>query len=103
MTASAEPGALTVRGFQKLIENIYFERDKERGREGSLLWLVEEVGELVRAVRRGERENLEGEFSDCFAWLATMASIEGIDLESAVRAKYGDGCPRCHSTPCGCP
>ena len=48
--------------FQRLIEDIYFDRDQERGTSGTLLWFVEEVGELVRAIRRGERENLEEEF-----------------------------------------
>ena len=48
--------------FQRLIEDIYFERDFARGTQGTLLWFVEEVGELVRAIRRGERHNLEEEF-----------------------------------------
>ena len=88
--------------FQGLIEEIYLERDKERGVEGTLLWFVEEVGELVRAIRRGERANLEEEFGDVFAWLATLASLHGLDLEAIGRKKYGDGCPRCQSAPCAC-
>ena len=88
--------------FQGLIEEIYLERDKERGVEGTLLWFVEEVGELVRAIRRGEHANLEEEFGDVFAWLATLASLHGIDLDAIGRKKYGDGCPRCQSTPCAC-
>ena len=89
--------------FQKLIESIYFERDSDRGVPGTLLWFVEEVGELVRAIRRGERDNLEEEFGDVYAWLVTLASLHGIDLEAVGRTKYGDGCPRCQATPCGCP
>ena len=45
---------------------------------------------------------LEGEFADVLAWLSTLASIAGIDLEKAARAKYEDGCPRCHEAPCTC-
>ncbi|GAB4160931.1 MAG: MazG nucleotide pyrophosphohydrolase domain-containing protein [Planctomycetota bacterium] len=89
--------------FQRLIEEIYFERDSARGVQGTLLWFVEEVGELVRAIRRGERENLEEEFADVLAWLSTLASLHGLDLEAIARAKYRDGCPRCGSVPCGCP
>ena len=70
---------------------------------GTLLWFVEEVGELVRAIRRGERDNLEEEFGDVYAWLVTLASLHGIDLETVARTKYGDGCPRCRATPCSCP
>ena len=36
------------------------------------------------------------------AWLATLANIAGVDLEAAVRAKYGGGCPGCRQTPCVC-
>lgn len=89
--------------FQRLIEEIYFDRDSARGVSGSLLWFVEEVGELVRAIRRKERGNLEEEFGDVYAWLATLASLHGIDLEAIGRKKYGAGCPRCAATPCSCP
>ncbi len=89
--------------FQKLIEDIYLERDAGRGLEGSTLWFIEEVGELVRALRRDERENLEEEFGDVFAWLVSLASISGVDLERVAFEKYGRGCPRCHQTPCSCP
>jgi NTP pyrophosphatase (non-canonical NTP hydrolase) len=36
------------------------------------------------------------------AWLATLASIAGVDLERAASEKYAAGCPRCARTPCGC-
>lgn len=89
--------------FQQRIEEIYFERDRDRGVSGTLLWFVEEVGELVRAIRRGERQNLEEEFADVYAWLATLASLHGLDLEVIGRKKYENGCPRCRATPCSCP
>jgi NTP pyrophosphatase (non-canonical NTP hydrolase) len=98
MSSDPEP-----KTFQKQIEDIYFERDRTRGVEGSLLWFVEEVGELVRAIRRQEPENLEEEFADVYAWLATLASLHGVDLDALGRAKYGKGCPRCRETPCSCP
>jgi NTP pyrophosphatase (non-canonical NTP hydrolase) len=89
--------------FQRLIEDIYLARDTARGVPGTLLWFVEEVGELVRAIRRKERGNLEEEFGDVYAWLATLASLHGVDLEAIGRQKYGAGCPRCKATPCACP
>ena len=89
--------------FQRLIEAVYFERDSARGLEGTHMWFAEEVGELTRALRRGEsKEHLAGEFADVLAWLSTLASIAGIDLEEAARAKYAAGCPRCAATPCAC-
>jgi NTP pyrophosphatase (non-canonical NTP hydrolase) len=89
--------------FQRLIEDLYYDRDAARGVPQTLLWFVEEVGELVRAVRRKDRKNLEEEFGDVYAWLATLASLHGLDLEQVGRGKYGGGCPRCRAVPCGCP
>ena len=92
-----------LRQFQKQIESIYFEKDKERGIEATYMWFAEEVGELTRALRRDDdRANLEEEFADVLAWLATLASIRGVDMAACVAKKYQDGCPYCHTTPCDC-
>ena len=88
--------------FQRRIEAIYYEKDSRRGLAGTHMWFCEEVGELTRALRRGQTEELEGEFADVLAWLSTLASIAGIDLAEAARKKYGEGCPRCAATPCSC-
>lgn len=92
----------TLHEFQKRIADIYLERDSARGLEGTYCWFAEEVGELTRALRRGEKGNLEEEFADVLAWLATLASMSGIELTKAVE-KYANGCPRCKRTPCACP
>ena len=94
--------------FQKRIEELYYERDASRGRDRTFLWFVEEIGELARALARSDDradggENLREEFADVLAWLATLASLEGISLEEVAVAKYGDGCPKCGKTPCDCP
>ena len=96
-----EPEQLGVREFQKQIEAIYFERDSARGSLGTFAWLVEEIGELSRSLRKKDRPNMEEEFSDCFAWLASLASMNGVDLAQAAQ-KYAQGCPRCQQTPCDC-
>ncbi|MGH7149983.1 MAG: MazG nucleotide pyrophosphohydrolase domain-containing protein [Planctomycetota bacterium] len=93
---------MNVRDFQKKIESIYFARDASRGWAGTFAWFAEEVGELARARRKGTREELAAEFADCLAWLATLASLEGVDLEEEAVRKYGNGCPRCGGTPCTC-
>lgn len=93
---------MQVAEFQALIERIYLARDSQRGLAGTHMWFCEEVGELTRALRRNDRAELEGEFADVFAWLVTLASMSGIDLEKAIEAKYARGCPRCRATPCAC-
>ncbi len=88
--------------FQALIESIYLAKDSSRGIPGTFMWLAEEVGELSRALRRGDRESLEGEFADVLAWTVSLASLAGVDVAAAVTAKYSAGCPKCGSTPCRC-
>ncbi len=93
---------MEIRDFQELIGRTFLERDRRRGLWGNFAWLVEEVGELSRALRSGDDESLSEEFADVLAWLASLANVAGVDLESAAR-KYASGCPRCGSVPCACP
>jgi NTP pyrophosphatase (non-canonical NTP hydrolase) len=88
--------------FQELVRRIFHERDRVRGLDKNMLWLVEEVGELAEGVRKGDRREIEEEMADVLAWLTTIASLSGLDLERAALAKYGKGCPRCGAIPCGC-
>lgn len=92
---------MEIREFQQSIRDCYYRKDAARGRLGTFAWLVEEVGELSRDLRRGDREALAGEFADVFAWLASLASLCDIDLEEAA-AKYARGCPKCSASPCRC-
>ena len=96
-----EPAAreITVSEFQRLIRDRYFETDHARGTAGTFLYLAEEFGELATALANNsrtktpptarERENLEEEFADVLAWLATLANITGVDL-TACLTKYTD-------------
>jgi NTP pyrophosphatase (non-canonical NTP hydrolase) len=63
---------------------------------------MEEVGELSGALRGGSKAELAAEFADVLAWLATLANIADVDLDAAIQAKYGGGCPGCGQTPCVC-
>jgi NTP pyrophosphatase (non-canonical NTP hydrolase) len=65
-------------------------------------WLVEEVGELAQAVRKGDREAQLHELGDVLAWLASLADQLGLSLDDAA-ARYSAGCPRCGTSPCACP
>ena len=96
---------MTISDFQRRIEESYFERDWRRGRDRTFMWFIEEIGELSRAMARprdDDGKNLREEFADVFAWLATLASIEGVSLEEVALEKYGDGCPKCGKSPCDC-
>ena len=86
---------------QSTIHDTYLERDSARGRDGTFRWFVEEVGELAKAFRSGERDNIIHEFGDVLAWLGSLANLEGVSLQEAI-ARYSNGCPRCGRMPCTC-
>jgi len=92
----------TLADLQKVIRDTYDAKDRKRGVEGTFMWFMEEVGELSAALRSGTPLEREQEFADVLAWLATLANVAGVDLEAAVQAKYGRGCPGCGKTPCVC-
>lgn len=87
---------------QQLIRDTYDAKDRRRGVEGTFMWFMEEVGELSAALRGGTDAERAAEFADVLAWLATLANIAGVDLDAAVAAKYGGGCPGCNQVPCVC-
>ena len=87
---------LTIAEFQKLIRDRYFPTDSARGTPGTFMWFIEEVGELATALQNNgpgksptleQRANLSEELADVLAWLTTLANINGVDLEQALR-KY---------------
>ena len=88
--------------FQDLMARTYGERDRARGRAATVAWLAEELGELSRAVRKGNPEEQLHELGDVLAWLASLADQLGLSLEDAAR-RYAGGCPVCGSIPCACP
>ncbi len=93
------PADISVHQFQSLIRERYFASDSARGTAGTFLYLTEEFGELATALANNnrpnrpptpaEKANLEEEFADVLAWLATLANINGVDLASTL-VKYTD-------------
>ncbi|MEO1584539.1 MAG: MazG nucleotide pyrophosphohydrolase domain-containing protein [Planctomycetota bacterium] len=91
---------VSIRELQRLIKDRYFATDNARGTAATFLYLAEEFGELATALAannkhsgtpptEAERANLEEEFADVLAWLATLANINGVDLASTLE-KYTD-------------
>ena len=99
-----------MKNFQKLMSDIYLEKDKKRGLEKTVLWLVSEVGELSELIAKNGnidtnqdlKNNVTLELADCIAWLFSVANLLNIDVEKAFLKKYPNSCPRCHSLPCRC-
>jgi len=93
---------MTFDDLQNLIEQMYSEKDRQRGTPATFLWLVEEIGELATALREGTHAEKEAEFADVVAWLVTLANINDVNLAKALQAKYGAGCPGCGHLVCTC-
>ena len=88
---------MTIHDFQQHILTRYGQRDKERGTWPTFGWFMEEVGELASAMHADDPVNKEEEFADVFAWLLTLANIQGVDLQKAIDRKYfKDGGPKGH-------
>jgi NTP pyrophosphatase (non-canonical NTP hydrolase) len=83
---------MDIRDFQQRIEARYGRRDRQRGTAATFLWFIEEVGELATALAGDDLANKKEEFADVFAWLCTLANINQVDLEDALR-KYTEQTP----------
>jgi len=80
--------SLTLREFQEIIRKAYFERDSARGLDRTFIWFIEEVGELARAIKSGDMDNIEEEIADVAAWLVSIANLLDVDFEKAILKKY---------------
>ena len=76
--------------FQTHIENVYGEKDRERGIAMSVAWLAEEVGELAQAIRKGTHEQRVHEFGDVIAWVFSIANQVGVNMEDAIERYVTD-------------
>jgi NTP pyrophosphatase (non-canonical NTP hydrolase) len=91
----------TLDELQRVITDTYGERDRERGLPGAVAWLVEEVGELAQAIRKGTPEQQLHELADVLAWTTSIAAQLGLSMDDAAQ-RYARGCPVCTSIPCRC-
>jgi NTP pyrophosphatase (non-canonical NTP hydrolase) len=92
---------MELRTVQTTMDATYGVRDRARGLPAAVAWLAEEVGELARAARKGNREEQLHELGDVLAWLASIANQLGLSLDAAF-ARYAAGCPACQAVPCSC-
>jgi NTP pyrophosphatase (non-canonical NTP hydrolase) len=89
---------MDIKKFQNLCAEIVDRIDKKYGIERnphfSFTQLMEEIGELARAInlpklrnKELDQNNLNDEFADVFLQLAILAKIHNVDFENAVKEK----------------
>lgn len=93
---------MDLRALQAQIAATFSDRDRVRGLDGTFRRLVEEIGEVAKGIRSGDRAALASELSDVLAWTLSVAVLCDVDLDRAA-ARYAEGCPRCGASPCHCP
>ncbi len=84
------------------MKELYLDKDTRRGKFETFTWLVEEVGELAEAIRRGDAEGMKTEVTDVLAWLSSLCNLLAVDMELVATLRYGEGCPKCSGNPCVC-
>ena len=93
---------MDVAALEAQITATFGQRDRERGVDGTFRRLVEELGEVAKALRGTDRVALALELSDLVAWTISLAALSNVDLDQAL-GRYARGCPRCGTSPCRCP
>ena len=85
----------TLKQWQKMFKEIYGKTNS--GLRASDIWLhlMEEAGEVAKAMRKEDFLHLQQDLPDIFAWLCSFANRTGIDLEDALWQKYPSVCPYC--------
>ena len=66
----------------------FAEGDRRSGAPFLLMVLMEEVGELAEAVRRGDAEGARAEVADVAFMALSLANVLDVDAEAAIRTKF---------------
>lgn len=101
--------------WQRHLEMLYGDKNRERGVDNVLNRLFKEVAELLNLEREIPKadpnggmtaEHIEHEFglelADCLAWTIAAANIIGVDLEAATLERFWPNCWNCAKKPCVC-
>ena len=86
------PRRITVQELQEALHELYYKQDAQRGIERTYIWLVEEVGELAKALKRKRKHEIEEEIADVLAWTLSLANLLDINAEESICKKYPEAC-----------
>lgn len=96
---------MEISDFQQKMRDLYLYNDKKRGIHRTCLWLGEELGELMSELKfsidKIDKHAAAEEMADIYAWVASLANLLEIDLQSVILSKYNK-CPKCNLDPCIC-
>lgn len=64
--------------------------------------IAEEIGEVSKEFRHGNRQEMEDEIADVASWIFAVANRLNIDIAEAVWVLYPYECEKCHKAVCDC-
>lgn len=83
---------LNVKSITKNLDDIQLLSKELQGKydiNNSLIWMTEELGEVISAIRKGhDKDDICGEIGDLFAWVISICNILDINLQDAINKTY---------------
>lgn len=106
---NAEQASWGLRRWQGHLYGLYGQPNAEKGIWFVTTRLAVETNELVAEEDKipisapdDIRRNYALEVADTMAWNIAAANMLGVDLQTAVLERFGNGCPTCGAVPCQC-
>ncbi len=107
VSRSREDRPRSIYKWQQMFNKIYGRSNTSQSVEQLGFHLMEEIGEVAKAMRLGNVPKLQDELADVFAWSAAIITRcqtitnETYRFDEVVWARYPYACPHCESNPCG--
>ncbi|HEY2493756.1 MAG TPA: MazG nucleotide pyrophosphohydrolase domain-containing protein [Paenibacillus sp.] len=81
----SEELVISVDHIQERFNQVYGRYDLNK----SMIWMVEELGEVVSAIRKGKtKEEIQGELGDLMAWIFCLGNILDINISQALTVTF---------------
>ena len=97
---------MTLQEFQRMIES-HIDEHLAIGQTQNLLRDIAKVDEVLEDFFVLHEPSLFGEVGDnllnVICRICEIATLSGLKLAEEMENQFGNGCPKCRKTPCGCP
>ena len=92
----------SLKEWQATLKRIYGNINRLESRKRLWFHFMEEIGEISKALRHNNRENLEEECADALAWLLPLCTKLEADLDDLTWNNFPWECKVCHKQKCEC-
>lgn len=92
----------SLREWQSMFKRIYGNINRLESKKRLWFHFMEEIGEISKALRHGNKEELEAECADALAWLLPFCTKLELDIDELVWKRFPWECDVCHKQKCEC-